>query len=1042
MRMERCLETLTEYPVLLHHEDAIAKQPYAVTDWILYLDALDDLCRNSNTSNSNKSKTSSTLDKLEKQKDKVLQTEEQIYQLKVLRDWVGKRALHLLPRSYKLWKNHWEFVVMAATAVEVAKAASGTVDTDHDTDPQNPFAVSSVMELFERAVLTLHAYPRVWMAYFDYLQNHPGCVSVTVLRRTINRALQAVAMTQHDKLWSLLVPFLSDTGSKGNSTTTAAEATAAEATATEATNTTIGWSIPVETRVQILQRFVLLDASYRSTLAAFLQAHGKPGQSAACLYQRLLVVGTEGAGNTTTDDSNSAASDWQAFTDLVTQHSVKVEQAGVPWETILRAALAVTTSKSKKKGGSDVDVALAQQQDSMQQQQLQGLLWTQLADAWIRRGAFDTARTVYEEGLQTVGQVRDFSIVYDAYLLFEEGLLEAAVASLEDMEDDMEEAEDETDNADNDDWDILLGSTAHSKLADMELAVARAEHLTARRPLLLNQVLLRQNPHNVGEWLQRADLYLKASGTGTNASTSQAGQAAACLEDALRTVQSGKAVNGMPSQLVTTLLTIYEDEASLHNPAAARDLMDRMCHQVKYAFSKSDDWAECWAAWVEFELRQEKYDDALGLARQAVASNSAGGFANRQHLNLCKSLRLWDLLLDLEESLGTVQTTKDAYNRALEIKAATVQHVLNYASFLVEQKYFEESFTVYERGLELFAFPHVGAKLLWKAYLKTFTDRYNGTKVERTRDLYQRCLETCPPEESAEFFMSSGDFEEEYGLTKRALSVYRAMCHKVPASEKLVAYELFIHKTIKYLGLTATRDIYQEAIEALDDKAAANMSLDFSKMETSLQQIDRARAILAYGAQLADPRRLPEYWKTWNEFEIAHGNEETFREMLRVKRSVEAAFSTVNYNATGMTEKVENLSNEEAMRMIAGQEGVEVKKSATAVSGFVPGKRTAAVASLDDVEQRVAKLRKATGAIEATATDANQEEGDDDDEIDIDDIDAEIEEAAAEGAATAAKDISAAAAVKDVSAAAAVKDVSTKSVPAGVFGGLVSQTDK
>jgi pre-mRNA-splicing factor SYF1 len=555
--------------------------------------------------------------------------------------------------------------------------------------------------------------------------------------------------------------------------------------------------------------------------------------------------------------------------------------------------------------------------------------------------------------------------------------------------------------------------------------------------------MLRQNPHNVGEWLQRSELYLL---------NHQPGQAAACLEDALNTVHAGRAVHGTPSQIVTRLLTMYEDK--LQNVAGARDLMDRICNLNTYNFKKSDDWAECWAAWVEFELRQEAYDDSLGLARQSVApapptqlaNNNSNGQQEHYRLNLTKSLRLWDLLLDLEESLGSVQTTKDAYNRALEIKAATVQHVLNYAAFLVEQKYFEESFTVYERGLELFAFPHAGAKLLWKAYLKTFTDRYKGTKVERTRDLYQRCLETCPAEESAEFFMSSGEFEEEYGLTKRALSVYRAMCQRVPASEKLVGYQLFIAKTTKYLGLTGTRDIYQEAIEGLEDKAAANMSLEFAKMETSLQQIDRARAILTFGAQLADPRRLPEYWKTWNEFEIAHGNEETFREMLRVKRSVEAAFSTVNYNATGMTDKVENLSNEEAMSMIAGREGVEIDQRATAVSGFVPGKRTAAAASLDDVEQRVAKLRKATGALE-TAADADQDEGGDDDEIDIDDIDAEIEEMAAEGAAAAVandEDID----IDDIEeeeaggAAAAVKNVSTKSVPAGVFGGLVAQIEK
>lgn len=35
------------------------------------------------------------------------------------------------------------------------------------------------------------------------------------------------------------------------------------------------------------------------------------------------------------------------------------------------------------------------------------------------------------------------------------------------------------------------------------------------------------------------------------------------------------------------------------------------------------------------------------------------------------------------------------------------------------------------------------------------------------------------------------------------------------------------------------------------------------------------------------------YWKSWKLFEEAHGNEDTYRDMLRVKRSVEIAYSQV-----------------------------------------------------------------------------------------------------------------------------------------------------
>jgi len=40
----------------------------------------------------------------------------------------------------------------------------------------------------------------------------------------------------------------------------------------------------------------------------------------------------------------------------------------------------------------------------------------------------------------------------------------------------------------------------------IELRLARLENLMERRPLLLNSVLLRQNPHNVNEWIKRVDL--------------------------------------------------------------------------------------------------------------------------------------------------------------------------------------------------------------------------------------------------------------------------------------------------------------------------------------------------------------------------------------------------------------------------------------------------------------------------------------------------------------------------------------------------------
>ena len=52
-------------------------------------------------------------------------------------------------------------------------------------------------------------------------------------------------------------------------------------------------------------------------------------------------------------------------------------------------------------------------------------------------------------------------------------------------------------------------------------------------------------------------------------------------------------------------------------------------------------------------------------------------------LRLHKSLKLWSIYVDLEESLGSLETTRAVYERILDLRIATPQIILNYA-FLLE----------------------------------------------------------------------------------------------------------------------------------------------------------------------------------------------------------------------------------------------------------------------------------------------------------------------------------------------------------------------
>lgn len=126
-------------------------------------------------------------------------------------------------------------------------------------------------------------------------------------------------------------------------------------------------------------------------------------------------------------------------------------------------------------------------------------------------------------------------------------------------------------------------------------------------------------------------------------------------------------------------------------------------------------------------------------------------------------------------------------------------------------------------------------------------------------------------------------------------------------------FTIYITKAASNFGLPATRPIYQRAVEVLPDKQTAEMCLRFATMERKLGEIDRARAIYAHASQFCDPRVNANFWEEWNAFEIETGSEDTFREMLRIKRSVQAQFNTeASYIAAQMASKKGEVEQAEA----------------------------------------------------------------------------------------------------------------------------------
>ncbi|KAM7264801.1 hypothetical protein ACFE04_002484 [Oxalis oulophora] len=722
---------------------------------------------------------------------------------------IYERALKALPGSYKLWHAYLRERLELVRNLPVTHSQYETLNNT-----------------FERALVTMHKMPRIWIMYLHTLTEQK---LITRTRRTFDRAICALPVTQHDRIWEPYLVFVSQRG------------------------------IPIETSLRVYRRYLKYDPSHIEEFIEFL-VNSSLWQEAA---ERLASVLNDNQFYSIKGKTKHRL--WLELCDLLTRHATEV--SGLNVDAIIRGGIRKFTDEV-------------------------GRLWTSLADYYIRRGLLEKARDVFEEGIATVVTSNDFAVIFNAYSQFEESLSAQILdnaSSDEEEEDMLENGVDEEDEDLRLDINLSIAKLEQKLLhkfwlhdnKDADLRLVRWEYLIDRRTELHNSVLLGQNPHNVQQWHHRVKIF---EGNPTKQILT--------YTEAVRTVDPMKAV-GKPHTLWVSFAKLYEDHNDVNN---ARVIFDKA---VQVNYKAVDHLASVWCQWAEMELRHKNFKGALELMRRATAEPSvevkrrvAADGNEPVQIKLHRSLRLWTFYVDLEESLGTLESTRKVYERILDLRIATPQIIINYALLLEEHKYFEDAFKVYERGVKIFKYPHV--KDIWVTYLSKFVKRYGKSKLERARELFEHAVETAPADAVKPLYLQYAKLEEDHGLAKRAMKVYDQATKAVPNNEKLSMYEIYIARAAEIFGVPKTREIYEQAIESgLPDKDVKTMCSKYAELEKNLGEIDRARGIYVFASQFADPRSDPDFWAQWNDFEVQHGNEDTFREMLRIKRSVSASYSQV-----------------------------------------------------------------------------------------------------------------------------------------------------
>ncbi|KAF9049334.1 TPR-like protein [Hymenopellis radicata] len=775
--------------------------------------------------------------------------------------YLYESALTHFPGSFKLWKSYLTMRMSYVLGTPVVKKRAGgkrklpemkdALEEEKEDLQEWQGGLDgvvgweewrSLVATFERALMYLPKLPRLWLMYVSIFF-HPSCPPRISYTHARHTFDRALRTLPPSLHHKIWVRYLLWSETRGGAT-----------------------------MVAVYRRYLAVDPSVTEYFTKLLLDDKVSAPRPLEAAKLLLSLARKAARGEYT--SPEGKSPYQLLGDWLDVVEAYPEEVGLDVEETVEANDKMDTEAEKTAVEEDENPQSPRKLNIEQIIQNDGL--ARLATYWTKRGEFDRAKDTFESGISTI---------FDAYAEFCESLISAMMEGLADEEDEEEAAEME---------------------AELDKRMKEFEELMDRRPFLVNEVLIRRNPHDVQEWEKRvAETYTKA----------------------LETVNPRKATANL-HRLYVNFAKYYEEGGASGTAEPDLDSARKILEKAtKVNFKAVEDLAEIWCEWAELEIRQENYDESIRVMQRAAAIPKNTRINYHDHTlsaqaRLFKSLKLWSFYVDLEESIGSVETAKTVYDKILELRIANAQIIVNYAAFLEENDYFEESFKVYERGVELFTFPI--SFEIWNIYLSKFIKRFGGSKLERARDLFEQALEKCPAKSCKPLFLMYAQMEEDHGLAKRAMSIFDRATQVVQDEDKFEMFSIYIAKATANYGLPATRPIYERALEVLPNAQAAEMCLRFAVLERKLGEIDRAQ---------------------WNSFEIDTGSEDTFREMLRIKRSVQAQFNTeASYLAAQtMAARQGTRKAEEDAEAEAGDAMAMADKQAGGAKGpaFVAAKQTA-----------------------------------------------------------------------------------------------------
>ena len=727
-----------------------------------------------------------------------------------IRKKIYQVSLHYLPGSYKLWYHY-------------LKEEREYVKSNYNIPNKH---YEEVNRIHEQALIYMMKMPIIWMNYIQFMMEQN---SITKTKIIFNKALQAIPITQHKKLWEIYIPWV---------------------------ESLIGCH---KSKIEIFKRYIKFNPDYKEKFINYLIGIKEFNLA---IHLIIEILNEE---NFYSKENKSQYYYWILLCQIINNYPEDLNLG---------------------KYNKDLNVDKVIRHGIKKYTDEVGNLWVTLANYYIKIGLIEKAREIFEEALEKILTPRDFSLIYNSYLNFEQEMMKQNLFYNNDINNDNYELTDnkenknlqslelnELENALNElnikESDVnkkeekfkkekLLEKQSQDKSNLQKFNFIRVNNLIQRRPFLKNSTILRRNPNNVSEWLKRIELMKEKKDLNLIKNL---------YEECLNTIKISLAY-GRLSEIYISYANFFEEN---NNIKKANEIYYKGCN---LNFKNTEENVNMWCLWCEMNIRQKRYQDAYHIIKFICTNNA------NKYYKYNKNIKLWSLYVDLEMNLNQNNEKQIIYiySKMIEYKIANIETIFNFIIYLESIKNYEKIYNIYEQSLDLFRWPN--SYDICICYLVDFINHYKSDKTEIFRDIIQNIIILSGHLKI--FYYIYAFYEEKYGLYNHCIDILKEASQNVKEEEKPEIHSVIIAKCAKYFGIGKVRLAFDDAMNNLEKSYVLEIGLKYISIEIKLREINRARGIFKYLGKLFNPDNKEykeEFWEMWDNFEKIYGDSITYQEM-------------------------------------------------------------------------------------------------------------------------------------------------------------------